>query len=108
MMDNKLSIQELKAACKLFYEIGERKGQQRDVSPGRLQDRGEEIAPNFVNLWDEVLLGKYDNLIKNEGFLIKLKEIEEEIDERMEQFDREEKLRAAEAIEVLRKFVITA
>lgn len=107
-MKHELPILEFKSICKLFYEIGHKKGEQLGVSVGRLQDRGEEIAPTFTNLWDDVNGGKFDELIKNESMLMKLADIQNDVDKHMEQFDREEKIRVAEAIEVLRKFVITA
>lgn len=106
-MDEKLTIQELKALCEYFYNEGWNRHQCLNSSPAGREARGEKWAHDFETTFDNLMQGKYDKAIKQKGVEKWWNEMQQEIESQMEDFDRGAKLKAHQAMEDLRKIVIT-
>lgn len=100
-MKEALSIQELKALCEFFFTKGVRY-QEHGHHPSV-----ENLAIGFEDLFDNLMAGKYAKVIEEDTFKIQFREMEAQIEKKMEQWDREKIIRAHQAMEDLRKFVIT-
>lgn len=88
-MKEALSIQELKALSQLFFNAGK---------------RGED----FEKYFNSVMQGRYNKAIEQDGLLKKVQEMEREIGKYMDQWDQQDRIRAGQAMEDLRKIIITA
>lgn len=88
-MKEALTIQELKALAELFFNAG----------------KGGEDFEKFFN---KVMDGRYNKAIEQNGLLKKVQEMEREIGKYMDQWDQQDRIRAAQTMEDLRKIIITA
>lgn len=107
-MDEKLTIQELKALCEYFFNEGYNRRHVLHTSPGGREARGEKWSDDFETTFNKLMQGKYDEAVKAKGVELWWYEMQREIERQMEDFDREAKLKAHQAMEDLRNLVITS
>lgn len=106
-MKEALSIQKFKAVCEYFFEAGYKKRSQFHYSPAGIFARGETVAPDFEQCFDQLMQGKYDSAVKDLAFKKQWEEMQARIDKHIEEFDIEQKRRAGEAVLELSKIIIT-
>jgi hypothetical protein len=90
MMHDKLTLQEFKAICQLFFQMG-----QKEI--------------DFEVVFDSVLEGKYNDLVAHTSVGITIEELNQQIEKcrEWEKWNMEEKIRHAKAIRGLADLIIT-
>lgn len=107
-MKEKLSIQELKALCEFFFNAGYNRRHTLNTSPAGREARGETWEKDFKDTFDELMLGKYNKSIEQQSFQLQWDEMQTAIQNEMDNWDIEQRGKAAQAIEDMRKIIITA
>lgn len=104
-MKEALSIQELKALCEFFFDAGGKKERQRNYSPAGIEARGELIADDFERCFDKLMQGKYNKLIEDESFKTKWVEMQDAIQNHMDKWDADQRMKISKGFQDLRDIV---